>query len=54
MKKQAIAAFLVLLAIPLMSGCGKQSELSNSATEESVLSQNSEEIGQEDTLTLRH
>ena len=52
MKKQAIAAFLVLLAIPLMSGCGKQSELSNSATEESVLSQNSEEIGQEDTLTV--
>ena len=40
MKKQAIAAFLVLLAIPLMSGCGKQSELSNSATEESEIVNN--------------
>lgn len=54
MKKQTIAAFLVLLlAVPLMSGCGKQSEPSDSAAEsaaeESVLPQNSEETGQADT-----
>lgn len=53
MKKQTIAAFLVLLSVPFMSGCGKQSELSDSAAEsvaeESVPSQDSEETGQTDT-----
>ena len=54
MKKQTIVAFLVLLlSVPLMSGCGKQSELSDSAAEfaakESVLSQDSEETRQADT-----
>ena len=52
MKKQAIMTFLVLLSVHLISGCEKQSELSNFAIEESVLSQNFEEIRREDTLTV--
>lgn len=33
MKKQAIVVFLMLLAVPLMSGCGMQGELADSAVD---------------------
>lgn len=52
MKKQAIAAFLVLLAIPLMSGCGKTNEmgtvsLTETATETAtVVEPNTEQMSE--------